>query len=164
MRKLSIMFFIALLCAALAMAQSSATAPARHNARSDQGQAQSGAQTPITVPRAAGTDRNASQVDRGVPNNPNATNDNQAQAGTPNAPQQTPGATPGAAQRTGTYGSGVPWGWIIVGIIVIAIILALIGRGGSDRAVERREVERDRTVAPPPVPPKRRDDDIRRVG
>jgi cobalamin biosynthesis Mg chelatase CobN len=170
MRKISSLLFVLVLGCTMTFAQANTPQSTQDNS-----------QTPVTAPRTTHGDRNASQVDRGVPANQNSPKHEHA-AGQNSAPATTPAQTPtenptatddsaatqnqSSTQRAATHGGGVPWGWIIVGIIVIAIILALIGRGGNDRVVTR-ETERDRTLGPTGVDDRRvdkRDDDIRRVG
>ena len=163
MRRWTGVFLALVLASTMAVAQSSSSQP------SNSGQSPSKAQTPMTAPHTTRGDRSASQVDRGTQPDQNSAAATQDQ-GAANAPAttqpQTPVATPSATQRANTGGSGVPWGWIIVGIIVIAIILALIGRGSDRSEVRReREIERDRLVPPTDIETRReRDDDIRRVG
>ena len=152
---------------AFVLASTMAVAQANSSQQSNSGHSSSTAQTPITAPRTTNGNRDAGAVDRGAQSAPTSGGTAADQGSAPaTTPEQTPGATPSATQRTAnTGGSGVPWGWIIIGIIVIAIILALIGRG-SDRTVvtREREVERDRTVPPTEIGTRRDDDDIRRVG
>lgn len=165
MRKISSVLFVVILAATMVFAQA--------NAQSTNGaqQSQNSAQTPMTAPHTTRGDRNASQVDRGqqADQNPAATNQGQKadhDSTAANNSAQTPAQNQTGTRRAATNGGGVPWGWIIVGIIVIAIILALIGRGSGDREVIRREreSERDRTLGPREVEGRRDDDDIRRVG
>jgi cobalamin biosynthesis Mg chelatase CobN len=61
-------------------------------------------------------------------------------------------AQPGQQQpsRAANTGGGLPWGWIIIGIVAVVILIALATRG-SDRVDRTTNVERH-------------DDDIRRVG
>lgn len=163
MRKFVGLLIVLILGCTMAIAQANSSQSSSANAQSSQGSAQ----TPMTAPRTTRGDRDASAVDRGTPANQSSTaaDQRQAQNGQPTSTSpQTPVENPSATQRASNTGGGVPWGWIIVGIIVIAIILALIGRG-SDRTVVRREreIERDR-MAPPTDISTRRDDDIRRVG
>lgn len=155
MRKITGMLLAFVLSATMAVAQASSPQ-----------QQQSTAQTPATAP--AQTPATAPQTDRGTQPNQGSTAASPSRDTNPNAAStqpQTPDQTPSTTQRAAnTRGNGVPWGWIIVGIVVIAIILGLIGRGSSsDRVVVDRDVERDRTVRPTPID-ERRDDDIRRVG
>lgn len=169
MRNLTVLLLTFVLACTMAVAQ--------NNGGTSSQTSQQKAQTPMTAPHTTRGDRSASQVDRGVAGDQNSANSNSANTNAANtndqsaapttAAPQTPGATPAATQRSAnTGGSGVPWGWIIIGIIVIAIILALIGRGSGDRAVvtREREIERDRTVGPTPADTRRDDDDIRRAG
>jgi cobalamin biosynthesis Mg chelatase CobN len=54
--------------------------------------------------------------------------------------------------RANNRGGGLPWGWIILGIIAVVVLIALATRGsGTDRVERVDRVERH-------------DDDIRRVG
>jgi hypothetical protein len=71
--------------------------------------------------------------------------------------QQPPNPSQGAQpSRAGSQG-GLPWGWIVIGIVAVVILIALAtrGPGGVDRSSER--IERERIEKEPP-------DDIRRVG
>jgi cobalamin biosynthesis Mg chelatase CobN len=163
MRKTVMLVAIALLCATFAFAQAdsgsqpvqqpssaqsgqsaspSTQPPAQSSA--DQGAARSGSKAADANPPAA--DQGAAQADR----------DRKASAANPPANQD--------GQRAASPTGGVPWGWIVLGIVVVAVILALIGRG-TDNTTERTErvesINRsDRDV----VIRDRRDDDIRRVG
>ena len=68
------------------------------------------------------------------------------------------------AQRASNRGGGVPWGWIVLGIVVVAIILGLIGRGTSTDRVERTDRVETMRTTDRDIVRDRRDDDIRRVG
>jgi len=161
MRKIVMFVAVALLCATFAFAQAdsssqsaqqpsstqsgqsaspSAQPPAQSS--SDQGAARSGSKASDANPPAA--DQSAAQSDR------------DRQAADPNAPANQNG------QRAASPASGIPWGWIVLGIAVVAIILALIGRGTDkgervDRVESINRTDRD-------VIRDNRDDDIRRVG
>jgi hypothetical protein len=66
--------------------------------------------------------------------------------------QQLPNSSQGSQpSRAGSQG-GLPWGWIVIGIVAVVILIALAtrGPGGVDRSSERMEKEHP--------------DDIRRVG
>ena len=165
MRNISSVLFVVTVAASMVFAQANA-----QSTKSAQ-QSQNSAQTPMTAPHTTRGDRNASQVDRGQQADQNAATSNQPQTADQNgnastAPAQNKADNQNGTRRATTNGSGVPWGWIIVGIIVIAIILALIGRGSGDRetVLREREIERDRTLGPREVETRRDDDDIRRVG
>jgi hypothetical protein len=46
--------------------------------------------------------------------------------------------------KTDNSAGGFPWLWVIGGIVVLVLLIALLGnRGGTDRVVERRTVIRD---------------------
>ena len=43
-----------------------------------------------------------------------------------------------------TSESSIPWTWIVGGVIVLIVILALLlGRGGSDRIVEKKTIVKE---------------------
>lgn len=163
MRKISSVLFVVAVAATMTFAQA--------NPQSTTGaqQSQNSAQTPATAPHTPRGDRNATPPAQGQQPDQNSATSNQPQpdqnGNAATSPAQTPTENPNGPRRATTNGGGVPWGWIIVGIIVIAIILALIGRGSGDRetVLREREIERDRTLGPREVET-RRDDDIRRVG
>ena len=46
--------------------------------------------------------------------------------------------------KSGDTGSSIPWLWIIGGIVVLVLLIALLGgRGGTDRVVEKKTIIRD---------------------
>ena len=165
MRKILMCLFVCVLSVAFAAAQtSSASQSAQQPSSSASSSSQSTTPQSTTPP-----DQNAATSNQQAAGDRNAATANQnpdKNAAAPSTAEPAPDNQP--VQQAQTRDSGVPWGWILLGIAVVAIILALIGRG-SDRServertdVIRREppldvVERDRIV-------RDRDDDIRRVG
>ena len=45
--------------------------------------------------------------------------------------------------KTTEGGSSIPWLWIIGGIVVLVLLVALLRGGGTDRVVEKRTVVKD---------------------
>ncbi len=108
---------------------SSAQSP-QNPSEAPQPQQPSSAQTPKSGDTTVSNSQNSGQT------NPNATPDQ-------NRAQQ--------PSKAGTRGGGAPWGWIVLGIVVVLILIAFATRGGTDRTERVERVERH-------------DDDIRRVG
>ncbi len=154
MRKLFLCLAIALLCTTFAVAQASSSSPSAQqtpNAQSSQS-SQPAAQQPSSDQGAARSGSSAAQPDSDAARS----QADQSPAPSGQQPRQQP-------QRAAN--GGVPWGWIVLGIVIVAILLGLIGRGTDTERVERSErvetINRgDRDV----VVRDRRDDDIRRVG
>ena len=167
MRKLFLCLAIALLCTTFAVAQASSSSPSAQqtpsaqSSQSSQPAAQQPTQQPSSDQGAARSDRGATKPDSDAARAPGdqsaAPSDRDRQAAGQNAPS---GQQPQRAAN-----GGVPWGWIVLGIVIVAIILALIGRGTDTERVER--VDRVETIdrgGRDVIVRDRRDDDIRRVG
>jgi cobalamin biosynthesis Mg chelatase CobN len=163
MRKLFLIVAIGLLCTTFAVAQASsspqsAQQPSAQSSQSAQPSAQQPSQPPADQ-GAARSDRSTAKPDS------DAARSQADQSATPSDRQAADqgAAQPGQQPQRASNG-GVPWGWIVLGIVIVAIILALIGRGTDTERVDRERVETinrsDRDV----VIRDRRDDDIRRVG
>ena len=69
---------------------------------------------------------------------------------TPSKSGQQPPNPSQSSQPSQASSQGLPWGWIVIGIVAVVILIALAtrGTGGIDRSVEKTEDH----------------DDIRRVG
>lgn len=153
MRKLFLCLAIGLLCTTFAVAQTSSSSPSAQqtpNAQSSQS-SQPAAQQPSSDQGAAQSNQSATKPDSSAARS----QADQSAATSGQQPRQQP-------QRAAN--GGVPWGWIVLGIVIVAILLGLIGRGTDTERIERSDrvetINRDRDV----VVRDRHDDDIRRVG
>ena len=139
MRKVTIYIFACLLFATMAVAQAtssqSSQPPAATQSQQQQPAATQSGQKPSGV---QGTTAN--------PQPPAQQSADQDSAQPAQRPADDNAPATSTQRAASPSGGGVPWGWIIVGIVVVAVILALIGRG-SDRVetVERTDL-RDRDV------------------
>ena len=43
----------------------------------------------------------------------------------------------------GDGGSSFPWMWVVGGLVFVLLLVALLGRGGSRRVVEKKTIVRD---------------------
>lgn len=162
MRKLFLCLAIALLCTTYAVAQANSSSPSAQQTPSAQSSqsSQPAAQQPSSDQGAARSDRGAAKPD-------SAAGRSADQSAAPaDRDHQTAGqnTVPGQQPQRAANG-GVPWGWIVLGIVIVAIIFALIGRGTESERVDR--VERVETIdrgGRDVIVRDRRDDDIRRVG
>ena len=174
MRRLFLCLAIGLLCTTFAVAQSGSSpqsAPPPTATQSGQNPSQP-SQPPSDARPARPADQQAAQPDRdraksdadAAAASRSQADQNAAQADRDRqAADQNAAAANQNAQRASSPVGGIPWGWIVLGVVVVAVILALIGRG-ADRTERIDRVETinrsDRDV----VVRDRRDDDIRRVG
>ena len=137
MRRFAVVLAVCLMFAAFAMGlsaqqSSSSTAP--------QPQAQPSQPSPSQSPSAQPAPRSGDLSVGGCNSSP-----------TPSGQQQPNSSQSSQPARAGSQG-GLPWGWIVIGIIAVVILIALAtrGPGGVDRSSERLEKEHP--------------DDIRRAG